>query len=326
MTIIRFQGQDFVYEAPRTVLESLAEHGVEIPSGCRAGVCQSCLMRCLEGEVPAGAQEGLKPALVAQKYFLACRARPSSDLTVALADAEGLRQRARVLAVESLNQDIVALRLKPERPLDYRAGQYLRLYRQPDLSRCYSLASVPELDDWLELHVRRIPEGRVSTWVHDQLQVGAQIEIGDSLGQCFYTAGQEGQTLLLLGTGSGLAPLYGIVRDALAQGHLGPIWLYHGSFTVEGLYHQAALQRLAEQFPNFHYVPCVDRASPEAQSLNARVGTVLEAAVSDHRGFTRHRVFLCGHPAMVKEARLKIFLGGASMAEIHADPFLPSGT
>ncbi|NDU88647.1 MAG: 2Fe-2S iron-sulfur cluster binding domain-containing protein, partial [Ferrovum sp.] len=154
MTILRFQGQDFVYEAPRTVLESLAEHGVEIPSGCRAGVCQSCLMRCLEGEVPAGAQEGLKPALVAQGYFLACRARPSSDLTVALADAEGLRQRAHVLAVESLNQEIVALRLKPERPLDYRAGQYLRLYRQADLSRCYSLASVPTLDDWLELHIR----------------------------------------------------------------------------------------------------------------------------------------------------------------------------
>ncbi|WP_298207255.1 2Fe-2S iron-sulfur cluster-binding protein [Ferrovum sp.] len=326
MTVIRFQERDFASEAPRTVLESLAEQGIEIPSGCRAGVCQSCLMRCLEGEIPVGSQEGLKPALVAQGYFLACRARPSSDLTVALADAEGLRQKAHVLAVESLNQDIVALRLKPERPLDYRAGQYVRLYRRADLSRCYSLASVPTLDDWLELHIRRIPEGRVSAWVHDQLQVGMQVEIGDSLGQCFYTPGQEEQTLLLLGTGSGLAPLYGIVRDALDQGHRGPIWLYHGSFTAEGLYYQAPLQRLAARFPHFHYVPCVDRASPEALALNARVGSVLEVAVGDHPGFARHRVFLCGHPEMVKDARLKIFLGGASMAEIHADPFLPSGT
>jgi malonyl-CoA/methylmalonyl-CoA synthetase len=64
---------------------------------------------------------------------------------------------------------------------------------------------------------------------------GTEFIISAAIGQCFYVSGRSQQPLLLVGSGSGLAPLYGIARSALAQGHEGDIWLYHGSHTVEGL-------------------------------------------------------------------------------------------
>ena len=88
---------------------------------------------------------------------------------------------------------------------------------QDGLARSYSIASLLT-DDSLELHVRVLPEGRMSQWLASTARVGhADGDPGPS-GDCFYTAGREDQPLLLAGTGTGLAPLFGIARDALRQG------------------------------------------------------------------------------------------------------------
>jgi len=323
MPYITYEGVAYECGTDQTVLDCLTAQGISIPSSCRSGVCQSCLMRALGGSVPEVAQTGLKPTLVAQGYFKACTCKPTGELSVVLPDAAGMKLAASVLSIEPLNSDIVAVRLRPERVLDYRAGQFIRLFRDAQQSRCYSLASVPQLErDVLEIHVRHIPGGFVSGWVHQELRAGDAVEIADSAGQCFYVPGEPQQPLLLLGTGSGLAPLYGIVRDALSQGHRGPVWLYHGSPSTAGLYRTAKLHALAEAYPNFHYVPCISAGVVPA---GMRQGNVLEVALADRPDFTAWRVFLCGHPDLVREAKFQIFLAGAASAEIHADPFLPSG-
>lgn len=322
MTQITFQAGVYECAPGETVLEALTRQSVKIPSACRAGACQTCLMRALKGAVPAVAQAGLKSTQVAQGLFMACSCRPEQDLEIALPESLGINLLAQVTHLEVLNQDIMAVRLRPQSPLEYRAGQFIRLYKDPEQSRCYSLASVPELDDTLEIHVRHVPGGVVSGWVHQALAPGAQVQMTPSSGQCFYVPGKSTQPLLLLGTGSGLAPLYGIVRDALHQGHEGAVWLYHGSATAAGLYHVSALQQLQRRYSHFHYVPCVSGQS----QAGMRFGNVLEVALADHPDLGGWRVFLCGHPDMIKNARMQSFLAGAAMTDIHADPFLPSGT
>lgn len=326
MTTIYFEDRAFDCAPGQTLLDCLQTQGVAVPSGCRSGICQSCLMRAQTGKIPALAQQGLPAHRAEQGYLLACRCIPEEPMAVALPHAQGLTQSAVVLERFALNGDICAVRLQPELPLNYRAGQYVRLYLKPETSRCYSLASVPELDEYLELHIRKIPGGAVSGWVHEHLAPGDQVMIGDALGDCVYDRQWRDRRLLLLGTGSGLAPLYGIIRDALHQQHTGDIWLYHGSVVVEGLYYQSALRALAARFPNFHYIPCVDRESATSQALSARPMTALDAATADHASFANYRVHLCGHPDMINAARMKVFMGGASMSDILADPFLPSGS
>ena len=322
MARVVFQGSS--YEAGgQSVLDCLTARGHAVPSACRAGVCQSCLMRAVGGQVPVQAQNGLTPTMVARKLFLACQCFPTEQLEVALADDVIARIEATVSAVERLNDEIRAVHIRPSTPFEYRAGQFVRLFMDARTSRNYSLASVPGLDDDLMMHVRRVPGGLVSGWLFDHVKPGDTVTISEALGDCFYVPGRTGQDMLLLGTGCGLAPLYGITRDALNSGHRGRIHLYHGSRDACGLYLIEQLARLAAAYPNFRYRPCISDG-PSADGYWA--GTPLQVALDESPDLTGWRVYLCGNPQMVEAARMQTFLAGVGSAEIFADPFLPSGT
>ncbi len=280
-------------------------------------------MRAVRGVVPEPAQKGLTPTMVARKLFLACQCFPTQDLEVALADDVIERIEANVCAIEGLNDEIRAVHIRPPGRFEYRSGQFVRLFMDARTSRNYSLASVPALDEELIMHVRRVPGGRVSGWIFEHLQRGDTVTISEPFGDCFYVPGRPEQNILLLGTGCGLAPLYGIVRDALNHGHRGRIHLYHGSRDICGLYLNEQLSALAAIHPNFRYRPCISEG-PSADGYCA--GTPHGVALEDSPDLTGWRVYLCGNPQMVEAARMQTFLAGAGSSEILADPFLPSGT
>jgi CDP-4-dehydro-6-deoxyglucose reductase len=304
------------------VLECLTARGHALPHSCGAGVCQSCLVRAVHGSIPARAQVGLSPAMKAQNLLLACQCIPTEDIEVALATEVTRRVTANVVAIAPLTGDICALYLRPELPYAYHAGQFLRLYMNETTSRNYSLASVPALDAELLLHVRRVNGGVVSGWIFHELQRGNAVVISEALGECIYLPGYANQSLLLLATGSGLAPLYGIAREALHAGHRGDIHLYHGGRETTDLYWVAQLHALVGAHANFHYHPCVSAA---VATIDQRTGRPHEVALRDNPNLSGWKVFLCGSPRMVDSARMECFLAGASMADICADAFLPSG-
>jgi len=278
-------------------------------------------MHATKGRVPENAQKGLKPTLVAQGYFLACSCTPEEDLEIALPNNGIGKLSAKVLGIESLSADIACIKLAPARPLEYKAGQFINFFKDESTIRSYSLASVSQIDSCIKLHVRKIPNGKVSTWIHESLSSGDLVNISEAAGDCFYVSGNPEQGLLLIGTGSGLAPLYGIAQDALLQGHFGPIKLYHGSLNVAGLYLVDELRKLSRKYPNFSYTPCVsEQKAPDG----FKEGIVLDIALADVPDLSGWRVYLCGNPAMVNAAKNKTFLAGASMQDIYTDPFLPA--
>jgi ferredoxin-NADP reductase/ferredoxin len=318
MPKISYGGQS--YECgEQSVLDSLTAHGVHIPHSCRSGVCQTCMMQAVNGKPPAEAQQGLKPTLAAQNYFLACVCHPQQDMEAVLPASGVARVEAKVSAISRLTDDILGIRIKPSHPFAYHAGQFISLFKDEDTSRCYSLASVPTLEEELFLNVRKIPGGLVSNWIADSLKEGDEVTISEASGDCFYTAGKPEQSILLIGTGSGLAPLYGIIRDALVKGHTGRIVLYHGNYNAAGFYLVEELRQLERDHPNFSYVPCI--SEPVDQINGYRQGIVLDVALADNPNLKGWKVFLCGNPAMVKAAKQKTFMSGASMSEIYADPF-----
>jgi len=317
MAKVVYGGQSYECEES-SVLDCLTAQGVPVPSSCRAGVCQTCLMRAVKGEVPEKAQAGLKPTLAAQNYFMACSCFPEQNIEVVLPEAGMGKLEAKVTSVEYLNTDILGIRLKPSRTFDYKAGQFINLFKDKTTARCYSLASVPALNEELFLNVRKVPSGLVSGWVFANLKAGDDITISEATGDCFYVPGNPQQNILLIATGSGLAPQYGIIRDALLNGHQGKISLYHGSYNQEGFYLVEELRKLARTHPNFKYVPCVSEGDAPAGYAS---GMVLDVALADNPDLSGWRVFLCGNPDMVNAARQQTFFAGASMREIYADPF-----
>ena len=317
MSKVAFGGQSYE-RGEGSVLDCLTAQGVPVPSSCRSGVCQTCLMRAIKGAVPEKAQAGLKPTLAAQNYFMACSCYPEQDIEVVLPEAGMGKLGAKVTAVEYLNADILGIRLKPSRHFEYKAGQFINLFKDATTARCYSLASVPSLGEDLFLNVRKVPSGLVSGWLFENLKAGDDITISEATGDCFYVPGNPEQNIILIGTGSGLAPLYGIIRDALLNGHRGKLSLYHGSYNKEGFYLAEELKQLARSHSNFRYVPCV--SDGEAPAGYAQ-GMVLDVALADNPDLSGWRVFLCGNPDMVNAAKKQTFFAGASLGEIFADPF-----
>ena len=308
MPVLRYEHHTLERLDAESVLDTLLRAGVPVPYSCKSGVCGSCMLRAVEGPVPERAQAGLKDSWKARGYFLACSCSPSSDLTVSEIGAEA-RVPATIAAFHPLSHDVLRVDLRCDQPFEYRAGQYITLVREDGLSRSYSIASLPG-ERALELHVRRIPNGRMSGWLFDESPVGAHVRILGPSGDCFYVSGKEQQPMLLIGTGTGLAPLYGILRDAIGLGHQGPIHLFHGAMRPEGLYLREELESLARQNVNVTYIPTLE---PIDQTVLKQFPKLA--------GF---RAYLCGDPAIVQSLKKKLFLAGMALRDIQADAFLPS--
>ena len=318
MPEITYQGKTYPCAPNETVLDTLLRHGIEVPYSCRAGSCHTCMLHCLSGELTAPSQKDLKPALKSLKYFLACQCVPPQDLVVALPDDEDVYVSARLVEKTQLSPSVWRFRLETAVPVYYHAGQFLNLKNDAGWVRSYSLASLPAEDESLELHVRRMPGGQMSHWLIDNFSVGMHIEIEGPNGHCIYTEGEPERPLLMIGTGTGLAPLFGILRDALHQGHTGPIHLYHGVREPAELYLHDSLTALAQQHDNLHYHACY---SCGETCSGMRAGRAADLALAEHPDLKAWRIFLCGAPEMVKQTRMKAYLAGAAMSDISADAF-----
>src|SRR5678816_2036541 len=234
MASVRFEGVSYALMDGESVLDGLLRHGRRLSYSCKAGVCASCVMKAAAGAVPQRAQAGLKDSWKARGYFLACSCVPDEDIDVVSPDAD-LRFPATIRSIRKLSPDVVEARLVTDSAMDFYAGQYATIVRADGLARSYSIASLPEAGE-LELHIRKIPNGAMSTWFHEQARAGDRVTVIGPSGECFYVPGREDQPLLLAGTGTGLAPLYGILRDAIARTHRGTIYLFHGALHTGGLY------------------------------------------------------------------------------------------
>lgn len=305
-----------------SVLDALLRNEAEIPYSCKTGVCQTCLMRAINGAVPEDAQKGLKDTLVAQNYFLACSCHPKQDLEIRLPADADVFSRAVIRNKFLLSTDVLQLELEPSISMYYHAGQFINLRRQDGLIRSYSIASLPQSDKYVELHIKRMKNGKMSNWLFDEAVSGEVLDIQGPIGNCFYVSGKHEQNLLLIGTGTGLAPLFGIVKDALHTGHQGNIYLYHGVRRIDGLYQHEQLCALETEFDNFFYKPCLtgDKLNSlgNHEVLNGRAN---ELALKNHTKLANWCIYVCGVPEMVNKTKKMAFLAGANLADIYADPF-----
>ncbi len=318
MANVQYYNRVFPCGEDQTVLDVLIENGQDIPYSCKMGVCVTCIMQLIEGGVPQQSQVGLRSSLVAKGHFLPCVCRPTSDIQVGVIDQQDMFGPAAVAEIEHLSPDICRVFLEPTTPLYYRAGQFLNLRREDGLVRSYSLASVPNLDDRLEFHIKRLARSEMSNWILDEMRPGDHLGIQGPLGNCFYDPGRADQEMLLIGNGTGLAPLIGIVRDALASGHTGSINLFHGSRTRDGLYLADELRALQAAHGNFHYTPCI---SQDEAPAGFRHGRADDMAFFEQPELTGWRVFLCGFPPMVYSGQNRSIEAGAEVSDIYTDPY-----
>lgn len=231
------------------------------------------------------------------------------DLQVEPFDPQRDGLAAKVVALDWPSPQVLRLRLQPERPLRYRPGQHVLLWSEEGVARPYSLASVPGEDDWLEFHIDCRKPGAFCDAAR-RLQPGDGLRLGELRGGALhYDADWQARPLWLLAAGTGLAPLYGVLREALRQEHQGAIRMLHVAHDAAEHYLASELQALAAQHGKLQ-VELVTAAQ-------------LPAALAELRLVSRQTLaLLCGHPETVDSFARRLYMAGLPRSQMLADVFL----
>lgn len=324
ITIITNEGEikKITLSQGETVLSGLLREGYDVPYGCRSGVCHSCILRSSSTNLPRDCQKGLAPVDVSQGYFLSCNCKPASDIEVSLA-ANVERYDARIESLEQIAADIWKLRL--EKVIAYRPGQYITLKHKTGVTRSYSIASHPTEDDFIECHIRVYPDGKFSDLIQKELTAGDTLQVLGPYGNCIYDRADQDKTLFLVGSGTGLSPLYGVIREALTHGHRGRVVVLIAALDASRLYFTEEMAALKRRFANLeiHYSIQNDNAEfKQASKAILPISDVYQKAAEIFPDLSGCKVYLCGAQSFVQRLRKESFLRGANMSDIRADEFL----
>jgi CDP-4-dehydro-6-deoxyglucose reductase len=324
-------GRSFGIEPGQSVLDAALRAGLNLPHSCKSGNCGSCRARLLEGEVryPNGSPLGLSEAERADGLVLLCQARAGSDLVIETfepaAPDEVLVKRlpSRIERIEQLAPDVVAvyLKLPAAERFDFQPGQYVDVLLSKGRRRSFSIASPPHDSRLLELHVRLAPGGEFTGPLFAGRMAGALLDIEGPLGHFIYrepAAGTALAPMLLVGGGTGLAPLMSILRHVTEVGVARDMMLYWGVRTERDLYADASLERLAARERGLRYVPVLSEPS---SGWRGRAGLVHEAVLADVIDLTRHEVYASGPPAMIEAVRREFTARGVEPSRLKFDSF-----
>jgi NAD(P)H-flavin reductase/ferredoxin/truncated hemoglobin YjbI len=320
---VTYEGTRYRVRSDETLLAALQRQGATISFSCERGTCRACIQRCTAGAPPAEAQRGLADALVAKGYFLPCLCRPAAEMVVEMPRIEDFLFTAVVANKRWLGPSVVGLWREPMIDVSYRAGQFVNVVRADGLARSYSLASVCGEEPYLELHVQRLAGGVVSPWLCEDLEIGDELKLQGPLGECFYVPGEPARTLVLLASGTGIAPLYGIAKDAIRHKHAGAIHVYHVGTTREDLYLHHELSRLCATV-GLRYRPYTLVAAPGLDTVHSK-HEVAERAFAEVGDIADARIHIAGQRSLVVRCLQLAQERGVALSRVLADVFHSGG-
>ncbi|NMG73414.1 NADH:ubiquinone reductase (Na(+)-transporting) subunit F [Aromatoleum diolicum] len=327
-------GQTIEIEEGQTILDAALRAGIYLPHACCHGLCATCKVQVVDGEVEHG--EASSFALMDferdEQKTLACCATAQSDLVIEAEieedpDAENLPVRdfaGTVTRIETLTPTIKGVWIKLDDPegMRFQAGQYINLQLPDGIgSRAFSVASAPSDAGEIELNIRIVPGGQGTRYVHETLRVGDRAKIAGPYGRFFVKKSAQ-VPVVFMGGGSGLSSPRSMILDLLAEGFELPITLVYGQRTREELYYHKEFLALAEQHPNFRYVPALSH-EPEGSDWQGFRGFVHEAAKNHFdNDFRGHKAYLCGPPLMIDACITTLMQGRLFERDIYTEKFI----
>lgn len=322
-------GQRFAADPGETVLAAALRAGLNLPHSCKGGHCAACCVRVLSGnfDYEAGRPAGITPEEADRGFALLCQARALTDLTLevreprAAAEVEVKSLPCRIDRMERLTDDVMAvfLRLPAVETLPFRAGQYVDIILSEGRRRSFSIASAPADGPLIELHVRRASSSGFTGQLFDSMRAGTLLRIEGPLGQ-FWFRGESPRPALMVGGGTGYAPLRAMLRQLLAHGERRPITLFWGGRASADLYEDVWLTNVATVRPTFRYRPVLSE-SDAGTSGPVLTGLVHEAVLQEFPDLSGHDVYASGPPAMIQAIRDVFPAHGLPREQLFFDSF-----
>ena len=324
-------GETIEVAAGQTLLDAALRAGVWLPYACNHGVCGTCKVAVLEGEVEHN--EASSFALMDlerdEGKTLACCATLASDIVLEAdveeeADALNLPVgdfTGKVARLEDLTPTIKGIWLDAPEEVAFQAGQYLNL-EVPGVAapRAFSIANPPSERRRLELNVRYVEGGAATAYLCQSLKIGDALRFTAPLGRFFARKSTPGPIVFLAG-GSGLSSPKSMILDLLQEGDQREITLLHGARNQAELYYRELFTELAARHDNFHYYGALSEAAPEDDWDGPRCFVhELAEELFDGR-FEGCVAYLCGPPLMIDACLTTLMRGRLFEERIFMENF-----
>jgi NAD(P)H-flavin reductase len=183
------------------------------------------------------------------------------ELSNFLADVgDPIREKVEILLERYERAYPGLLRVRIDKDLDFSPGQYVTI-RYEQSPRPYSIASSPNEGE-LELCIRRVPGGTLTTDLFEELSEGETVSLRGPNGD-FLLEEPSARDMVFLATGTGVAPLKSMIEYTFEEGYdkQRDLWLFLGSSWEDDLPYRERFRALDEQHDNFHFVPTLSRES-----------------------------------------------------------------
>jgi CDP-4-dehydro-6-deoxyglucose reductase len=320
MRIVRLRpsGRQFYVLEGETVLQAALRQNIDLPHGCKNGICGFCKAHLAAGTVNRSAR-----AHVGEDILLCC-ARPQTDLLIdeAIEPAVSRRFQCEVISMQRACDDVMLLELQVRHDalFDFIPGQYIDFALDDGSKRSFSIANVPCPTNRIQLHVRNVAGGKFTRHIFEETAPGNTFWFEGPRGDFRLKAGTD-KPIVFVASGTGFAPIKSMLESMIASNVQRRATLYWGARKPADLYMHDLAKHWSRLLRCFSYAPVISERV-RRDGWQGRVGLVHEAVIRDLPNLSGHEVYACGNPATVAAAR-DAFAEQCRLApdQFHADPF-----
>ncbi|ELP5730590.1 2Fe-2S iron-sulfur cluster binding domain-containing protein [Vibrio vulnificus] len=313
---IKIQPSGISFQSEENLLNDALAQSLPLEHSCKTGDCGACSAEVLSGQV-----ENENGQVVDKGTILTCQSKARSDLVLKanyypeLARIKTQTLPCKVSKVESVTDDILALtfRLPPTAKLEYLAGQYLDLMFQ-GIKRSYSIANACSGKNEIELHIRQVPNGKMSSLLFGRVSENQLMRIEGPKGTFFVREGSR--PLVFIATGTGIAPVKAMVEQLIAGEDEREIHIYWGMRTYSEIYCQELIH-YSQQHTNIKFTAVLSKEN----HASSQSGYVQDIVIKDFNSLANVDVYACGSVKMISDAKQLFLLNNLSPEAFYSDAF-----
>ncbi|MDO5649375.1 MAG: 2Fe-2S iron-sulfur cluster binding domain-containing protein [Gallicola sp.] len=301
--------KEYIVEGGNTLLDTLRNEKVFIPSACGGkGSCGYCKVKVLEGGGPVLATEKpwLTPEELELDVRLSCQCKVKEDIKISIPEElfNVKEYDAKVVDIEVMTDKIKKFRFElPEgEKINFKPGQYIQVKapvydgNDEEVYRAYSVAS--SITD--EKHVETLigfTGGICTTYMHDFVNVGDEVNINGPYGDFYYHDGDS--EMVLVAAGTGFAPIRSILYHMKDNDIKRKARFYFGARTEEDLFLLDEMKMFEETLHDFKFMPTLSRTGEDSDWTGdkGRVNNSIEKYLEKDGDY---EAYLCGSPVMIE--------------------------
>ena len=232
----------------------------------------------------------------------------------------------KVLEIESLTSDSVKIVFDNSEAdiFNFKAGQYITLRKEisnEDVRRSYSLSSAP--GEGIEIGVKRIENGLMSTFLTKELKVGDSMDVMPPTGNFYLDSKENKSHYVAICAGSGITPILSMIKQVLNHNPNSFFTLIYGNQTRNSTMFLDELQSLENNFQSQFFIHYIFSRQDVSDCLRGRIDNILlEDLFKSSKSLKEaDSYFLCGPGEMIDNVNQFLKDSGTESNKIHFERF-----